>query len=1222
METRWTEEQQRVIQHREGDLLVSAAAGSGKTAVLVQHVISRLLDPVDPVSLSEMVIMTFTEAAAAEMREKIRKAIEEELKKNPEQKKLIAVSHSLQNASISTIDAFCKRIILENYTALDIDPDFSVLDENEAALMSEEILDELLEESYAASKEDFLRFSDSVTSAKNQNVIKEWVLTLHRYAQAMPWPKEYLDSLLEEREAEQYYLSVLRSYASEWKEKLREALELCRTDESAAKYETTLAADLRQIEALDGAESVASFSELLSGIRFSRIAGIRNANESAKQCKAMRDMVKGNKQSGSGVQGLQGKLLPFNAGTRELIQNGVRRNTRVLVGLTQEFEARYQEKKKHRKVLDFSDLEHDALEILYTDEDGGHHLSDTALHYAGLLREILIDEYQDTNGVQEALIEAISGKGARLEKYPSVFQVGDVKQSIYGFRQAEPDIFLRKYLDPDYPSIELSKNFRSRSSVLDITNHVFRRIMKRELGGIDYDERVSLHQGSFLSEEDGQDRRKFRPELLLVSRKEPEEKDEALSGGEFREESSGEVLEARLIAKRIRQLIREGYRYKDIVILARSLRTMADLLVKTLFQEGIPSYATSSRGYFTKMEVELLLSLLRVIDNPRQSIPLAAVMHSPMYRFSEEELAVIVMVYGTLEERTEEEEQLREGLSMEDYLQREMTAEKILEAEDSRSAQRDTKEGSAAEETEEDSRGREALPSALSEKLRHFREHLHHFREQSRILRLHELLYLILEETGFYEYIGTLPGGEKRCANIDKLCDMAVKFEQNNVRSLSRFVRFIEKVQEYEEDMGEASVYGENDDLVRIMSIHKSKGLQFPVVILAGMGKNFNQMDLRSPLLLDRTLGISMKYVDPAERIEYTPYSYLAIREKKRQDMAAEELRVLYVAMTRAVDKLIMTGVSRDLERLEETCEGLEPELPLSLIRDAKNYMEWIMFSEGAELKKTLPGDTALAYQAYQKADLDFQERQEDLRKEGFRQLLMREAESFPKEDERFQRIAASLCYRYPHEAATKLYPKYSVSEIKEKAIRERKLDLTEQQESGSLSFPGESGRSSKNEGSLTGDAYHHLMAAYRYDRSFAENLLLLPVPEQERIRRDRVETFLNSRLGQRFAKAFSLGQLYREQHFMKAVPYPYLFPESEMREEVLLQGIIDAFFMEGEDIVLVDYKTDRVRDGAVLRERYARQLQLYRDALEALSGKRVREMYLYSFPLGTAVEV
>ena len=1323
----WTEEQKAVIAHREGNLLVSAAAGSGKTAVLVEHVLSLILE--ENASLSSLVLMTFTEAAAEEMKERIKKRLEEHLQKGYD-KRILREIALLPTANISTIHAFCKRLIEENYAGLSIDAHFRIGDTGEMSLLQSDILEELLEEEYEKKEESFLAFVDQFSMGKKDKGIEELILKLYNLASAMPFPKAYLQGLLEEdaySRREKWEKDLYEDMKSRLKNLsllYEDALDLCREPNGPIEYEERILEERDQCLALANADNLEDLVRGLESLNFGRLKSTKS--EGKEPVKSLRE--RGKKTLKAWQENY--RLLPKEL--EEEVEEKGQKRILELVRLCLLFLERYQKEKEERAVLDFSDLEHFALKLLYkygedksieeeaeieaekkteheieVCKDGAKEIGrgkEKEVRYSALAdelaksyREILVDEYQDSNLVQEYIVRALSQE--RFGK-PNVFQVGDVKQSIYRFRMARPELFLEKYHDESYPKIFLRKNFRSDEGVLSAVNALFFKIMKKDFGGIEYDLENSLFLGKVRTEEARQEessgknqgeedkaqsgeehkekpegeapitgkQRRDQTELLLLELEktastgeegEEDSKEDDSKGENGNSESNGSSgkslskleLECKMIAAKVRELLEKGYAYKDMVILLRSPHSVSREMVDIFGKEGIPAYAELKTGYYSAVEVETILSFLAIIDNPRQDIPMAAVLRSPLFSFTDEELGQIVLVKGSLYEKPYDK-------SKENAVNLSLQAEK-------------------------------ALPPALEEKWQNFQNKLERYRRLSRSLRLHSLLTLIYEETDYYNYVRALPLGEKRQANLDQLLEDAKQFEKGSYSGLFHFIRYIEKVKKQEQDQGEATVFSEKDDLLRIMSIHHSKGLQFKVVFLSQLHKTFNKMDSKAKMLMDSELGLAADYLDLETRIKYPSLHKIAIKEKGERESLGEELRVLYVAMTRAEEKLILTGVCKNEEDLIKKFP-VQERLSLEDIRGATSYLAWILmaysrsFFEGTKTEE-------IALRFISKEDLEEKEGKDMGEAISLEKKLYEFLGTGREKTEAEKLMEEHFSYVYPFEKSTHRSPKYSVSLLKMKAMeehgkaisetgqegravapewdeekldrigefdaniksREQGVDITE---SASEKVGFERGAEDKDEanaeanteakqqakeksdspliqkmkaegkniGAAIGDSYHHALAFYDYSKDISQLSDFLSPEEYGLLNQEKLKKFLDSPLGQLFAKAYKENTLYREQHFMQEVEYEKLFPVDggDTVEKVILQGIIDAFIMEEEGIILVDYKTDRVKDGEELRNRYQKQIDLYSEALEQILGKKVKRRVLYSFSLGEEVDL
>ena len=1206
--SKWTKEQSEVISHRKGNLLVSAAAGSGKTAVLVEHVIDRLLDKEHPISLSSVVLMTFTEAAASEMKERIKARLKEAFLENrdPHIEREIA---ELPNANISTIDAFCKRLIEENYTSLGIEPKFRIGEKNELALLKEDIVEELLEEEYGKKEESFLSFVDRYSTGKQDKGIQEIIVKLYYLAVASPFPEKYLKALSENSSSawKNYLLESIRKRVEEAIEMLREAILICTEEGGPSEYLVTVEEDYQSLLRVKAGAILRRTIEEIQAISFSRIKNSKA--ERKEEVKGRRNAVKALVQKWQKNYILIPEEIEKKAETegKTLLQEAIR--------LTLLFYTRYQKEKLERNILDFSDLEHYALKLLYTEKDGVLHFSTLADELAQEYTEILVDEYQDSNMVQEYLVSALS-----KERFSegNVFQVGDVKQSIYRFRMARPELFLRKYYDESYPKIFLQKNFRSLKGVIDAVNACFFRIMKKELGGVEYDRDSSLFQGREEKEETDS-----KTELLLLEKEEKkgeqtgeekakgkkEENSEEKRGEAGLEKESDLQLECRMIASRVRELHKKNIQYKDMVILLRSPKKVAKEMVDIFSEEGIPSFAVSSDGYYSQVEVETVLAMLSVIDNPKQDIPLAAVLHSPMFHFTDEELCSLKLAYGSL----------TEALCM--------SAEAISDGDFCSENQCSGKENALQVQS--------PLGRDLWKKWMDFCTKLERYRKLSRNLRVHELLTLLYEETSYYLYASALPMGEKRRANLDQLIEDALQFEKGSFSGLFNFIRYIEKAKQKEYDEGEANIYSENDDLLRIMSIHQSKGLQFKVVFLSSLQKNFNKQDLRESILLDEELGMASPYLDQETRIKYPSLQLSAIKEKMEEENQAEELRLLYVAMTRAEEKLIMTGVVKNLASYMEK-HPVNEDIKIEDIRGAKSYLDFIMLAFSRSFTESLE-NPLVKLCTFTREALSEKKEEEEGEKFSVRDALYSYLAEKCEKTEEEEEWDKDFSYRYDHEESTHLYPKYAVSLLKKQAIEAVKEQGDKEGETGGeskgLSEAEKSGKNGqvhernaekreKGLGAKIGDSFHHALALFDYNKGLEQLPAILGEEELSLLNKEQFQTFLSSSLGECFKKAFQEKRLFREMHFMRALPFRALFPDRKEEDEVLLQGIIDAFIVEDDGIILVDYKTDRVKSEEELRERYRKQIMLYSDALEAILGKRVKRRVLYSFYLAKEVEI
>lgn len=1223
MAINWTKEQKAVIESRNRNLLVSAAAGSGKTAVLVERIIRMITEGENPLDIDQLLVMTFTKAAADEMRERVLLAVDEKLKEDPENGHLQMQAAMIPYARITTIDSFCLGIIREHYNQLDIDPAFRVGDEGELLLLRGSVMEQLLEDYYEAGDEEFSRFVETYATGKSDRGIEDHIMAVYNFSGSNPWPEKWLEAC--EKELEDYEEgSDDRLMETEWMRflmwdvamqtgefcaQLKEALAVCDEENGPAAYIPMLTSDLRMLQAIGNAKDYGCLNELLGSASFDRLASIRSKEIDADK----KSFVTGCRDRVKKAVGKLRDLYCFESietVVRDL--RGTAGAVRMLLRLAGEFHDRYQEAKQEKNLVDFGDLEHYALEVLLEETDEGERTPSAAAdELSRQFEEILVDEYQDSNDVQEALIHAIS-----RERFgtPNVFMVGDVKQSIYKFRLARPELFLKKYEsypreDGLYQTIELHQNFRSRDSVLSGINEVFYQIMTKGLGGILYTEDAALHPGAVF--EPTEEMVGGKLELHMVN----------TGGGLLKQleadpadDYTAHEMEAKLIAARMKDLINpetglkvwdkkeKRYRtacYGDMVILLRSLSGFAEDFVNILMNEGIPAYAERRTGYFTAIEVETVLCFLSIIDNPMQDIPLAAVLKSPIVGATDEELARLMAVF----KRTAKKGQDRGIYGAWMY---------YLE-----NCPEDEREG------------------ALYGKLAAFSDELAEYRRIAGYLSIHELLYIIYENTGYYDYIAAMPAGEARQANLDMLVEKASAYEKTSYSGLFHFIRYIENLKKYDTDFGEAALAGD-ENTVRILSIHKSKGLEFPVVFLAGMGKKFNKQDLYGKILIDPDLGIATDYLDLELRVKTPTLKKNVLRRRLELEALGEELRVLYVAMTRAKEKLIMTGTDRYLDKKLERFSDIKRtagQIPFTILSTADSFLDWLLMSLSGKLSESaLLSDAGaetglMTVRSYSVADLVGVEIEHQAEKKLSKEELLNFDCARIYDEAYAAGISAAFAYRYPHTADIGLHTKLSVSELKKQG------QLIDDEESTFLpTIPAflleESGKKDQGGGAFRGTAYHRALELLNFPgmKTISDVEMALDTFRREKYM-DEVSlslldagilwNFLSSPLGRRMSAAQAKGLLYKEQQFVIGIPAREMEVCSS-DELVLIQGIIDAYMEEEDGLVLIDYKTDHVVRGreSLLTERYGIQLEYYKRALEQMTGKKVTEKIIYSLTL------
>ncbi len=1195
MSVSWTEEQKKVIQVRNKNVLVSAAAGSGKTAVLVERIVSLVCGDLEgerPLDVDRLLVVTFTKAAAAEMRERVGLALEKRLEAEPENIHLQKQQTLIHNAQITTIDSFCQYVIRCYFHQLDLDPSFRIGDEGEIKLLKKDVVQELLEARYGEKQEDFLKFVETYATGKSDSAIEDLILRLYEFSVSFPYPDRWLQGCMETFQEEAQggrWLSFLLSFAGQiikdMEGELNRALEICGELGGPYMYREALLGDREQARRLAACRDYEDYRQELLDLSFGRLSSKRDEGveeEKKARVKGIREGVK------KGLKDLREKyfMRPWKE-VLELLHKAAPA-TRVLISLAGEFEERYQEKKLSKNLADFPDLEHLALKILAEDviEEEGRLVpvpTAAARELSERYEQIMIDEYQDSNLLQEIILNSVS----RVRQgTPNVFMVGDVKQSIYRFRQARPELFMEKY--HTYPQeergteirIDLHRNFRSRTEVLDGANFVFARLMTPGVGGICYDRDAALYPGLQIQEQEGN-----RPELLLL------DKEEAFVEEENRELTDRE-LEAAAAAGRIRELMENHQiwdsgkevfrpvRYGDIVILLRSLAGWGEVYARVLTQKGIPAHTESRTGYFTTVEIETLLNLLRVVDNPRQDIPLAAVLKSMIGGFSDGELAA---------------------------LKSEFPDRPFYEA-----CLRYREEGSRKE---------------LKDKLQAFYRKLGGYRSRAEYLSIHELLWYLLEDTGYGDYLAAQPGGEQRQANVRMLVERAVSFENTSYRGLFHFVRYIEQLRSYNEDFGEAGITGENEDAVRIMTIHKSKGLEFPIVIVGGLGKSFNRQDTRSRVAIHPELGLGVDYVDVKRRVKTATLPKKVMQKAMDLEMLGEELRVLYVAFTRAREKLILLGsTEKTEEKLERSRERGEGPLSFLELSTAGTYLDWILPGAAGETSPFVISRITPRLQAEEELveQISLEERRERL--EGM--------EDFTEEDEAFARMLQERLEEvYPYQEETGLRVKISVSELK-------KAGQAEEEDGDTLLYPQEEivpyipkfmQEGEALSGAARGTAYHKVLECVDFSKMYHSQQVkkaLEDLVEAGKLSREMADAvrpydiyaFARTELARRMERAAVRGELHTEQPFVIRVPACSLELGYTSEEPVLVQGIIDAWFYEDGEIVVVDYKTDYVTDTHQLLGKYGKQLDYYELALEKLTGSRVKEKIIYSFCLKESI--
>lgn len=1192
---KFTDEQLNVINVRNADVLVSAAAGSGKTAVLVERIIRRILDENEKLSIDRLLVVTFTEAAALQMRQRIGDAIKEKLKEDPGNEHLQKQSSLLYKAQISTIHSFCLNVIRNNFDRIGLDPSFTIGDETELKMLAEDVIDDLFESKYESADQAFLDCVTYFCNSADDRRLRDLVTELAETSDGYPWPFLWLDDLGTDDDGYIDYLIKHIGYRLDDALKLAlKALDIVLSPMGPSGYEQNIREDIQLIESLkslDTYERIYAFYGENKGLSaLSRKAGDEVDDELKGRVKDLREAYK-EMIFGSRVSSIK-RYFVRDIASEKAFDEKIRPCIRALAELTKDFLKEYAKAKNDKGVISFSDMEHFALNILYeTDGNGlpvfdsvnGHEIvTEAARTYRDAFDEILMDEYQDCNRVQELIISAVS---ADDDGRHNRFMVGDIKQSIYKFRLASPELFIEKYksyemYDPEsqencsHVRIDLHSNFRSRQTVINTVNDLFGQIMHENLGNVEYDETAVLnYMGGYpekSSKENGKNDPGYDTELLLT------DKITDVDG----------LSEARMIASKIRSLkssfmVTEDketgkmrpLKYSDIVILLRSMTDVARAISKVFAEEGIPCYMSLKTGFFEAKEIQDILHMLKIIDNPLQELPLFGAMTSFFGGLTDEDVAVV---------RTK-------GHGPDLYRQ----AQSIRQDEP---------------------------------KVDSFLNLVEKYRKLAIYTPIHELISMLVFETGYMEYIGAMAAGLQRKANVHMLISRAAAYENSSYKGLFNFVRYISKIKETESDTGEADVLDENADVVRIMTIHKSKGLEFPVCFLAGIHKQFNQQDTKGDLLVDIDTGVGASYIDTQKRIKTDTLRKKVTALKMRNDMIGEELRVLYVAMTRAREKLIITGT---VEQDKHYGYGdITPSLS-----EANSYYKMLypMYDRAVFM------DDAAIAGIEEKEALSRIEMCGNLRK-----LIEDEGHSGPYHDRLIERFGKE----YPHPELSDLIVKTSVSELKKAYLDTEFAD--EMIKTENIIYPDEeekaypdnedarktaAGTGHKHEtqmsGTDRGSAYHKVMELLNFNdkdiKSQINNFINnghISKDWADAVNIEKIKHFMDSDIGARMAAAQGNRALRREQPFMLGISADRVRAHWPDTETVLLQGIIDVFFEEDDGIVLLDYKTDVIKTPDELAKRYKVQLDYYAEAIERVLGKQVKEKLLYSFCLGETVKV
>ncbi len=1191
----WTDEQLRAITEKNGNILVSAAAGSGKTAVLVERIIRLITDKEKPVDIDRLLVVTFTKAAASEMKERIGKAIGEAIRNDPDSTGLRRQAVLLNHADIMTIHSFCMRVARENYNRLGIDPAFRVADDTEILLLKDEVLNRLFEEKYASDEpEDFLYMVESYSDGTSDAKLKELVLKTYDFIMSFPEPDKWIRQRKEDYSGEsEAWFDILTRQICEY---VRGALEVTNMAlETACKtgpetYIPMLESDRDQLEEIltSADKGFENFYAHLTNMKFETLSRKKCESGTKEQVKYLRDRAK---KIFSSIE-TKFPLRTYDEMKADIKKAGF--GLCLLLDLVKEFHRAFDEEKKRRRIADYSDLEHYCLDILMGEGCTAENpvRSEEAKELTEKYAYVMTDEYQDSNAVQELILKLVSNGSNR-------FMVGDVKQSIYSFRLADPDIFTEKYNTFSLESgaenerIDMFKNFRSREEILDGINFIFMQLMRRDFGGIDYDERASLYYGADFPMYTGKASCGGAIEIDVINSGKSESE-----GDDDEEDLTGIEKEMSFVADRINSLMYgrdrlEVYdaalgdyrelRYSDIVIIMRK-KTYGAAFVEALAARGIPASAESSTGFLETVEVMTVLSFLRIIDNPRQDVPLAAVLRSPVYRLSADDLLTIKLESGD-----------------EEYWDCVVNY------------------------------GERGTDERIKDVLAGFISSLNKWRDMAVDERINDLIWTVYTDTGYYDLVGVLPDGKTRQTNLQKLVKKASDYDSISFKGLFDFIRYIEKINK--NDLEIDSGAGMGVDGVRIMTIHKSKGLEFPVVFLSGCGMKFNRTDLNANVVLHKNLGIGSEYIDEKTRVKYNTVPRAVIAETQRMESAAEEVRILYVAMTRAKEKLIMTGYTSASGAARWTMFSKRRDISLPCFETAAcdNCLDWILMAlsrhrDGkaiCELTGDYPRnmgnglyDHRSRFEVNLINSLSFETNQGENRAFDVKD---NEDMAFLKEQ-----IAARLSWKYPYETETEIPGTVSVSDVKR--IRGTKLSHTVRKPDF---YSGKKGLTAAEAGTAVHKVIEHMDFSRNYSYNDIKTLVgelekkdILSKEEAAAVSVKRIEMFVKSDIYKRILNA---DKVYKEEAFTVSVTPGEIYQREEYRnmdEAVILHGRIDCYFVENGEIVLLDYKTDHYDEESeeIFHERYDVQMELYTKAIEKVTGMKVKECYIYSVASGKSI--
>lgn len=1297
----WTVDQQKIIDSRNCNLLVSAAAGSGKTAVLVERIIRMISDIENPIDIDRLLVVTFTKAAAAQMRDKIAKAIEKMLEQEPFNEHYLKQMNYINKANILTIDSFCYQVVKEHFYVLGIDPGIRIGDTGEIGLLREEVLEQVIEQFYEDNPH-FVEFSNAFSADKNDEKIEDYILKVYDVCSSYPRPEEWTrqarEALLANTDESFHKLSVVKHYFEELhntaegiRTKIMSLLEQTRRVDGPLYMEKALLSDIELVDSIISARTYAQFADLAS-CKFANIGRGKKGTydeDIAEEIKKIRDGYK---------KEIKTLLSSFEIPFEDLLSQ-MKEQAPMLVSLLDAvdvFRKQFMQEKLAKNMLEFSDVEHFALQVLCGgyDEAGNPLPSVIGKEMSENFAEILIDEYQDSNYLQEAILSCVSTVSQGRN---NIFMVGDVKQSIYSFRMARPDLFMDKY--HSYQTEEggmcqkllLRNNFRSRANVLESINYMFYQIMGMDLGGIEYTEDEALVPGKEYPEVADDS-----VELLIGESKnfeflnalddaETGEKDENLD--EELEDIGKLELEAAMVAKRMEELLGKNGQpplqivddetgklrdvtYGDMVILFRAPAAFQQVFSETLMAKGIPVRVQNEKGYFDTVELRLLLSLLKVLDNPYNDVELAAVLRSYFGECSNDDLALLILLKRELEKKEKTKLSLYKVLKKltgiaegnREKITGEEPAENKKMKETAKKEMRDFLLQSMEEYVD-------YIQSVLAGKCQNVCDLIDRLQRLQGYAGISQILSFIYRQEGYYYYVQSMPEGRMRVRNLSLFYQEALKCGTNGFCSVFDFLRYVDKIQKKSITLGGDPGMESSEDVVRIMSIHKSKGLEFPVVFLSGVGKNFNLMDTKTPLIIHSDYFVGAKYRNTKKRCGNDSFVRKAMAALMITESIAEELRIFYVGLTRAKEKLVMTGVTSDVPALVKKYESIarrkEDRLSFANVHTARNYLDLIVMSlmrndvfesamksvrkrmdkkgenvisgEYVRAVTVAKPEISLKVKVYDFESILVHHLQSDLECRMDRGRLFEQWENASADSR--EELYYNLTWEYEHSDITRQKAKLSVTEIKRiyetdyepSDVIKRDAAVIENYEPPMPHFLADDIPMNAAE---KGTWVHKTMELFdfvnvRTKEQVSDCLEAMRkegrIPEETRefITDEKVYAFIASPLGKRICKAAEEGHFYKEKQFVAGVPANKILKGKD-NDLVIVQGIVDAYFREGDTLVLIDYKTDKIKSGQeeLLVERYDTQLRYYKDTLEQLTGLKVAETYIYSFALDKAIKM